>query len=207
MRLAGALCLAGTLCLVEAADAKPWWMQGAAANNQNDFLPPDEAFRVSARIEGDLIRVRWVIADGYYLYRQKMELGAESPGLGVSAPTFPRGRIKTDPYLGTQEIYTQQVEGTAAFTRSDAGAHPVEIRLTYQGCAEAGLCYPPINKVVFPGARDARDARLTGAAAAPGGNDFASPHAWEGYAIVGGGFAFFLAGLLLRKGRRLTLPA
>jgi len=67
--------------------------------------------------------------------------------------------------------------------------------VTYQGCAEAGLCYPPISKVLFPDS----------AAAAPVAR--AEPHAWEGVAILGGGFAFLLAGLLLRKGRRLDTPA
>ena len=201
--------LAATLCLAGSVAAKPWWVHGVETN-QSDFLPPDEAFRVSARIEGDVIHVRWIIADGYYLYRQKMQIAAESPDLSVAAPTFPPGTPKTDPYLGTQEIYTQQVEGTAAYTRSDGGAHPLEIRLTYQGCAEAGLCYPPISKVIFPGAAAADPIAAATPAATAAATAPASPaspsHPWEGYAILGGGLAFLLAGLMLRKGRRLALP-
>ena len=71
----------------------------------------------------------------------------------VSASQLPQGVIKTDPYLGTQEIYTQQVEAAVPFMRFDGGAHPIQIKVTYQGCAEAGLCYPPITKVVFPARR------------------------------------------------------
>jgi thiol:disulfide interchange protein DsbD len=200
----GLMLLAGTLCLAGSVGAKPWWMRGSDAN-PTDFLPPDEAFEVSARVDGGQIRVRWVIADGYYLYRQRMEVRAESPDLVVSDAAFPHGTTKTDPYLGTQEIFTQQIEGTAAYTRSDAGAHPVEIKVTYQGCAEAGLCYPPITKVIFPsvGAPAASAAPAAASAAPPG----AHPHPWEGYAIWGGGLAFFLAGLALRKGRHLALPA
>jgi thiol:disulfide interchange protein DsbD len=140
-----------------------------------------------------VLRIRWVIADGYYLYRHKMQVKAESPDLVLAAASFPPGTQKTDPYLGTQEIFTQQVEGTVAYSRYDAGAHPLQIKVTYQGCAEAGLCYPPLTKVLFPGT------------ASP--VIHAQSHPWEGYAIIGGALAFLLAGLLLRKGRRLETPA
>jgi thiol:disulfide interchange protein DsbD len=190
--LRAAVLAAATLSLAGLANAKPWWLRGVESN-EGDFLPPDEAFRVASQVDGTVLRVRWVIADGYYLYRRKMEVKAESPDLLVAAPSFPQGMLKTDPYLGTQEIFTQQVEGTVAYKRLDFGAHPIQIKVTYQGCAEAGLCYPPITKVLFPG---------SSLPAAQG-----QPHPWEGYAIVGGGLAFLLAGLLLRKGRRLETPA
>jgi len=193
-----ALIMSSVVGLAGHAVAKPWWMRGIESN-ETDFLPPDVAFRVGARIDGSALRVRWVIADGYYLYRQKISVAAESPDLVVSGISLPRGVNKTDPYLGTQEIFTQQVEGTVAYRRMDYGAHPVQIKVTYQGCAEAGLCYPPITKVLSPAA---------GAPAA----DAAAPVAldsfprWERYAILGGSLAFLLAGLVLRKGRNLPLP-
>jgi thioredoxin:protein disulfide reductase len=178
--------------LVGVASAKPWWMRGIESN-ESDFLAPDVAFRVTAGVDGNAMRVRWLIADGYYLYRSKIEIKAESPDLVILAPVLPAGRVKVDPYLGTQEIYQHQVEATAIYTRFDAGAHPLQIKVTYQGCAEAGLCYPPISKVLFP--------QQSAPAAAP------TPHPWEGVAILAGGLAFLLAGLLLRKGRKLDLPA
>jgi thiol:disulfide interchange protein DsbD len=176
------------------ASAKPWWMRGIESN-ETDFLPPDVAFRVAARVDGNVLKVRWVIADGYYLYRQKIEVKAESPDLMVGAPQLPTGVVKTDPYLGTQEIYTQQVEAAIPYSRIDAGAHPIQIKVTYQGCAEAGLCYPPITKVVFPTAASASVAENV------------PPDRWESIAIIGGALAFLLAGLVLRKGRRLDVPA
>jgi len=160
-----------------------------------DFLDPDVAFRPASRVEGNVLRVRWVIADGYYLYRQRMDIKAESPDLKLGEPSFPQGTLKTDPYLGTQEIFTQQVEATVPFTRLDAGAHPIQVKVTYQGCAEAGLCYPPISKVIF--------ASSGGALPTPQ----AKSHPWEGVAILGGGFAFLFAGFLLRKDRHLDTPA
>jgi thiol:disulfide interchange protein DsbD len=180
------------MSLAGAADAKPWWIRGVESND-TDFLPPDVAFRVAARVDGRVLRVRWVIADGYYLYRRRIEIRAESPDLMVSAPVFPKGIDKTDQYLGAQEIYQQQVEAAVPYTQFDGGAHPLQIKVTYQGCAEAGLCYPPITKVIYP--------EHPSPVAAP------ATHPWEGYAILGGALAFLLAGLLLRKGRQLDLPA
>jgi|ERR1700722_8532472 len=180
------------------ASAKPWWMRGVESN-ETDFLPPDVAFRVAAAVDGNVIRVRWVIADGYYLYRKRIDIKAESPDLLVSAPALPQGEIKVDPYFGSQEIYKQQVEATATYSRFDAGAHPMEIKVTYQGCAEAGLCYPPISKVISP--------QLTASNAPGASHPPTASHPWEGIAILAGGFAFLLAGLSLRKGRNLDLPA
>jgi thiol:disulfide interchange protein len=189
-----ALFLTSMLGLVPAAQAKPWWMRGIDSN-ETDFLPPDVAFRVAARVDGNVVRVRWVIADGYYLYRQKIEVKAESPDLVISTPELPPGTVKTDPYLGTQQVYTQQVEAVVPYSRMDAGAHPLQIKVTYQGCAEAGLCYPPITKVLFP---------ITGS---PAIVTSVPPHLWESTAIIVGAGAFLLAGWVLRKGRKLDIPA
>jgi len=186
--------LPSLLGLAGFAQAKPWWMRGIDSN-ETDFLPPDVAFRVAARIDGNVVKVRWVIADGYYLYRQKIAVRAESPDLLVSMPQLPPGTVKTDPYMGTQQVYMQQVEAIVPYSRIDAGAHPLQIKVTYQGCAEAGLCYPPITKVVFP------------TAGPPAVVASEPPYPWESTAIIGGACAFLLAGLVLRKGRKLELPA
>jgi thiol:disulfide interchange protein DsbD len=182
------------MLLAGSALAKPWWMRGIESN-ETDFLPPDAAFRVGAQTDGSAVRVRWVIADGYYLYRRKITVAPESPDLVMAPAALPPGTLKTDPYLGQNEVYTQQVEATVPYRRLDYGAHPMQIKVTYQGCAEAGLCYPLITKVLFP--------TTVGGPSA----EAASGQRWEAVAIVGGMLAFLLAGLLLRKGRKLELPA
>src|SRR5258708_13526402 len=144
----GLLLIASLLGAGGTAQAKPWWMRGIESN-ETDFLPPDVAFRVAAQVEGNVLKVRWVIADGYYLYKQKIEVKAESPDLAVSAPQLPVGAVKTDPYLGTQEIYTQQVEAAVPHTRVAVGAPPLQIKKTYPGCAADVQCYPPIPHVAF----------------------------------------------------------
>jgi thioredoxin:protein disulfide reductase len=192
MKPAATLIMLAALALTTAAVAKPWWLRGVETND-TDFLPPDAAFRVGARIDGQLVRVRWVIADGYYLYRSKITVAAESPDLMLSGIALPHGTVKTDPYLGTNEVFTQQVEGQVPYRQLDFGAHPMQIKVTYQGCAEAGLCYPMITKVLLP----AHPAQMAGVSA---------PR-FPGAAIIGGALAFLVAGMVLRKGRKLDLPA
>jgi thiol:disulfide interchange protein len=188
--------LVTTLGFAGLAAAKPWWLRGVDSNDQ-DFLPPDVAFRVGAHVNGDLIKVHWVIAEGYYLYRDKIEVRAESPDLEVGEPILPAGIMKTDQFLGPQMIYRREAEASVHFVRADFGAHPLQIKVRYQGCADAGLCYPPITKVLTPESGEAAAAkRLTMA-----------PSAAEIAAILGGCGAFLAAGLLLRKGRRLPTPA
>jgi thiol:disulfide interchange protein DsbD len=185
------------VALSGAAAAKPWWMRGTESNDQ-DFLPPEVAFRVGARVDGEVVTVRWIIANGYYLYRSKIEVHAESPDLTVGKPNLPPGTRMSDPYFGVQEIYEQQVDVPVPFTRFDYGAHPLQIKVVYQGCAHAGLCYPPVTKVLFP---------ENGPMATPAANARGAPASWSLVAIGAGCGAFLLAGLLLRKGRRLPTPA
>lgn len=182
------LLLGASVSLSAAANAKPWWVQANGAVNEQDFLAPDVAFRVTANLEGDLLQVRWVIADGYYLYRERMRISAESPDLTLGVVKWPRGAQLTDPFMGTQEVYFQQVEAAVPLRRGDYGAHPVQIKVEYQGCAKDRLCYPVIAKVLFPSA-PALSAALPARA----------PLSWQLVAIFGGCGAFLLAGLRLRK--------
>ena len=178
--------------------AQPWWMKGNMAKT-TDFLPPDQAFRLSASVDGNLIRVRWLIADGYYLYRSKFDITPESPGLVLDPPVFPNGLSKTDEYFGTQEIYRQEVEAVVGYRRGDSGAHPLQIKVTYQGCAEAGLCYPQLAKVLNP------EVITLPAAQPPVAQVSVTPAGpVTAIAILTGLLAFFVAGLVLR-GRRSAL--
>lgn len=113
------------------------WMAGAPAHAAADILQPEQAFRLSVQGQGPgQVQLRWAIAPGYYLYRDR--IGAS--GAGVGAVTKPRGETKEDPNFGTVEVYHDAVQvqvetGTAA-----------ALRVTWQGCAEDGLCYPPAEQ-------------------------------------------------------------
>src|SRR6185312_1175465 len=100
---------------------------GSAAASGNSFPPPDQVFRFSAVAkDAKTLALHWGITQGYYLYRQKFE-------------------IKSDQYLGTSEIYTQDVDVLVPVTVTN-DASKFKLTVVYQGCAEAGLCYPPQTK-------------------------------------------------------------
>jgi len=202
-RLRFCLLLPALLGLTGAAAASPWWLRGATGADQ-DFLPPDVAFHLSAGLEGDAVRLSWVIADGYFLYRNKIQVRAESPDLIVGSVELPPGTRFEDKNFGLQQVYFQQVTATVPFTRSDYGAHPVQLVVTYQGCAQSGFCYPPISKVVFPesGARSASRLLGNGLLGQP---TAAVASAWVPVAIAGGLAAFLFAGFVQRRRRRLPV--
>ena len=103
------------------------------------FLESQEAFRLEVR-EQDAGRVQlyWKIAPGYYLYRDRID----ASGDGVVSVSKPPGESKEDPNFGTVEVYHDrvQVDVTAGNARA--------LKVTWQGCADAGLCYPPEEKTV-----------------------------------------------------------
>ncbi len=114
------------------------------------ILPPDEAFRFSAAVEdASLLSVRWLIADGYYLYRDKMRFTVnDAQGASLGAVSLPAGEIIEDEFFGRVEIYTQDTNITLPLARTDSGTRTITLEVQYQGCAEVGVCYPPITKMV-----------------------------------------------------------
>jgi len=115
----------------------------------DDFLPPDRAFRFDALPDGtDRVRLNWEIADGYYLYRARIKVMTPSARAQLGAPQMPQGQIKTDEYFGRQEVYHHELVATVPVLRATGGAFELPLQVTYQGCADAGLCYPPITKNV-----------------------------------------------------------
>ncbi|MDO9195674.1 protein-disulfide reductase DsbD [Rhodoferax sp.] len=112
------------------------------AQAQQDFLQPEQAFRlnVSKQADGQL-RLNWDISQGYYLYRQQMKVAVDPVGSALKAE-WPAGTRKTDETYGESEVYHDQV--TAVLTVPDARA----LTITWQGCADAGLCYPPQTRRV-----------------------------------------------------------
>ncbi|UAW99154.1 protein-disulfide reductase DsbD [Halopseudomonas nanhaiensis] len=111
------------------------------SSGQADFLPVHEAFRPSVEQRApDLLRVRFDMPPGYYLYRHR--LGFEVPGAAdaIKAIRLPAGQPKTDEYFGEVEVYYNSLDVDLELA---ADASVETLRLTFQGCADAGLCYPP----------------------------------------------------------------
>nr|WP_314544295.1 protein-disulfide reductase DsbD [uncultured Massilia sp.] len=140
------------------------------ARADDDFLPPEQAFQLSAHMEdAHTAVVRYAIADGYYMYRERFKFSASGATLGE--PAIPSGKVKFDEtFQKDVETYHKGVEIRIPVQ----GSGPFTLNVTGQGCADKGLCYPPqdasVQLVAGGGGAGARPALPIGAnAAAPAG--------------------------------------
>ena len=101
------------------------------------------AYRYTTRVDGDRVIVTWTIEPGYYLYKKKMGVVSSISTAQLGAPLLPKGEDHTDEYFGTQEIYRGKVEVPVPFTIPGVRPEKLALELRLQGCADAGLCYPP----------------------------------------------------------------
>ena len=121
-----------------------------AKSGGDEFLQPDEAFRFDAIPDGpDHVRLIWQIADGYYLYRTRVKAATTSDKAQLGALEMPKGETKSDEYFGKQEIYHHELVAGVPVARASAAELTLPLQVTYQGCATAGLCYPPITKEIM----------------------------------------------------------
>ena len=104
-------------------------------NGAQTYLPVDQAFQFTALQDNEQLLLRWQIAPGYYLYRDRIQIRQADLVLSV---VLPGGIEKQDETFGLVQVFYGLLELTVPL--SD-GLDPVHIE--YQGCAEAGLCYPP----------------------------------------------------------------
>jgi thioredoxin:protein disulfide reductase len=106
-------------------------------------LPPDKAFRFSARlVDAQTVEARFMIADGYYLYRDKIHFAIEPAAAGLTVPRLPEGKVKEDQFFGRVETYRGDVVVNLAVKDAKPGQQIV-IAAESQGCADIGICYPP----------------------------------------------------------------
>src|SRR3989454_880901 len=114
----------------------------ARAANADDLLEPDKAFRFSAlALDAATVEVRYAIADGYYLYRERFRFAAEPASVTLGPPQFPKGQVHEDKFFGEQEIYRKEVR--IRMPVEAAGAEGLKLLVTSQGCADLGVCYVP----------------------------------------------------------------
>ena len=123
-------------------------LPAAAAIDEDELLPVDQAYVLSAEAAGaDAVSVRWKIADGYYLYRHRISLEATGPaGVRSGAMQLPKGKPHEDEFFGKTEIYRSQLAATLPRIVGSGGQ--VTLKIKYQGCADAGLCYPPQTRTL-----------------------------------------------------------
>jgi len=110
-------------------------------------LPPEQAFRLSARIEdGKFVVVRYDITAGYYMYRDKFSFDAAPVKLGPAQS--PPGKMKKDEFFGDVETYRERVEIRLPLESGSPPPETVTLKATSQGCADLGICYPPNEQTV-----------------------------------------------------------
>ena len=108
----------------------------------DELLEPDKAFRFSAlALDSGTVEIRYRIADGYYLYRERFRFAAEPDSVMLGAPRFPEGEIHEDKFFGKQVTYRREVR--ILLPMAAANADRVKLSVTSQGCADIGVCYVP----------------------------------------------------------------
>ncbi|MCT4708166.1 protein-disulfide reductase DsbD [Buttiauxella gaviniae] len=111
--------------------------------SKSQFVPVDQAFAFDFQQSDHQLNLNWQIKPGYYLYRQQIKV---NPAQAELAPLeLPKGTWHEDEFYGKTEIYTQQLNLSITIEKATKGA---TVSVTYQGCAEAGFCYPPETRVV-----------------------------------------------------------
>lgn len=130
-----------TLCVLLLASLPAW------AVSEKDLLPVDEAFALTATADQrDSIALQWKIAPGYYLYRHRTAVKADA-GFNGGELRMPAGERHHDDFFGEVETYRGQLRATLP-GRPTADASVVTLEVRFQGCADAGVCYPPQKRIV-----------------------------------------------------------
>ncbi|MBS1189865.1 MAG: dsbD [Rhodocyclaceae bacterium] len=114
-----------------------------------EFLDPAVAFKPSARaVDGRTAEVQFDIAKGYYLYRDKFRFAVDGEAAKVGTPQFPKGKEKDDENFGKMEVYYQDVAIRLPVEHNASGSQSLTLKVTSQGCADAGICYPPQTQTI-----------------------------------------------------------
>ncbi|MEL2242455.1 protein-disulfide reductase DsbD [Leclercia adecarboxylata] len=113
------------------------------APGRSNFTPADQAFVFDFQQNQHELNLNWTVKEGYYLYRKQISITPAQAQVGELQ--LPAGVAHEDEFYGKSEIYRGQLSVPVTVTQADKGA---TLTVTYQGCADAGLCYPPETKVV-----------------------------------------------------------
>ena len=116
----------------------------AARAGEPELLEPEKAFRFSARlIDAGRVEVRYEIAPGYYMYRDKFQFSAEPASLSFDASQLPPGKIKKDEFFGEVQTYRGDMRFVLPLAVAGEPVPRFTLKAVSQGCADIGVCYPP----------------------------------------------------------------
>ncbi len=117
---------------------------------QDELLPEDQAFQFFATVkDANTLHVNWVIADGYYLYKEKTKISlANSPSVQLGEITIPKGIPFHDEAFGQVSIFYNELSFDVPLIRASKSPQSITLIAKYQGCAERGVCYPPMESKI-----------------------------------------------------------
>ena len=142
---------------------------GTFGGANDEFLPVDEAFQpILTALDGNTVEVAIRVAAGYYLYKDKISATVNSDKAQPGRLELPDGEKKTDQYFGDMEVYHNDVFGRLPIARATPEAMDLELEIKYQGCADGGICYPPVTKVMTVSMPEASAVSALAAVAASG---------------------------------------
>jgi thioredoxin:protein disulfide reductase len=204
--------LLGGLALVApaawAADAAALTGLSRSAAQDDEFLPQEVVFQIHAEATApDRVEVRFGVHKGYYLYRDKLKFAmSEGQPAALGTPALPEGEKKTDEFFGEQVVYHHDFVVKLPVSRGSLEPFTLPLKVSWQGCAEAGLCYPPTSKTF-----DIEMPRATAVAALPAGGGDGVGGA-DGYVseqdslagLIRGGNLFLMAGMFFLAGLALA---
>jgi len=122
---------------------------GSNFGASGDFLPPDEAFKPHVdALDGNTVEVSFQIAPGYYLYKDKISANSESDTVRLGRLELPSGKLHSDEYFGDTEVFYDEAFGKVSLARATPEAMDLNIEVGFQGCADGGICYPPITRTL-----------------------------------------------------------
>ncbi len=123
-----------------------------ATMEEPDFLPVDEAYIFTSSLDGKDLVLHWQIADGYYLYENRMKVTPKDASVAPGEWRYAtEGKEKDDPYFGLVRVFYHEAELRVPVTAQTG--QEIDFTIGYQGCADAGLCYPPQKRpALFIGA-------------------------------------------------------
>ena len=123
------------------------------ANAGSDLIEPERAFQLAGRYKDPkTIELHYKIAEGYYLYRTKFKFAVEpATDVKLGNTQISKGKMKQDPTFGWVETYRDAVRivlpiSTSGKNVTSMGMRPMRLKVTSQGCADAGVCYPPLHQ-------------------------------------------------------------
>lgn len=113
-----------------------------------ELLPPEQAFSLTAWMEGERLIAEYDIAQGYYMYRQRFDFQIESENARFNTAIMPDGKIKNDAFFGDMEVYRGKIRIVLPILASNPQALNLVVKATGQGCADIGDCYPPLSQTL-----------------------------------------------------------